>query len=96
MWNLFYATTLNDIEVIIRLATEQSSPSYRGVAKLLKAYNYHQLVDAFGNIPFSEAQQTSSNTSPKYDDGAVIYASLITMIDEALADFLKQRNKVRG
>lgn len=86
MWNLFYATTLNDLEVIIRLATVQESPYYRGVAKLLKAYNYHHLVDAYGNIPFSETQQTSLNTSPKYDDGATIYPALITMIDEALAD----------
>lgn len=86
MWNLFYATTLNDIEVIIRLATAQNAPYYRGVAKLLKAYNYQHLVDAYGNIPFSETQQTSLNTSPKYDDGAAIYPALITMIDEALAD----------
>ncbi len=86
MWSTFYATTLNDIEVIIRLATVQNAPYYRGVAKLLKAYNYHHLVDAFGNIPFSEAQQTGSNPSPKFDDGSAIYTSLLTMIDEALVD----------
>ncbi len=86
MWNSFYATTLNDIEVVIRLATAQNSPYYRGVAKLLKAYNYQLLVDAFGNIPYSEAQQTSANTSPKYDDAATIYTSLLTTVDEALAD----------
>jgi Starch-binding associating with outer membrane len=86
MWNLFYATTLNDLEVIISLATTQNAPYYRGVAKLLKAYNYHHLVDAFGEVPFSEAQQTSSNTSPKFDDGAAVYTALIKIIDEALAD----------
>ena len=86
MWNSFYATTLNDLEVVIRLATTQNSPYYRGVAKLLKAYNYQILVDVFGNIPYSEAQQTSANTSPKYDDAATIYSSLLTTIDEALAD----------
>jgi hypothetical protein len=86
MWNTFYATTLNDIEVIIRLATAQNAPYYRGVAKLLKAYNYQLLVDAFGDIPFSETQQTSLNTSPKYDDAASIYTSLLTTIDEGLND----------
>jgi len=86
VWSTFYATTLNDIEVIIRLATAQNSPYYRGVAKLLKAYNYHHLVDAFGNIPFSEAQQASANPSPKFDNGSAIYTSLLTIIDEALVD----------
>jgi len=86
MWSSFYATMLNDIEIIIRLATTQNAPYYRGVAKLLKAYNYHHLVDAYGNVPFSEAQQTSANPSPKFDNGSAIYTSLITMIDEALAD----------
>lgn len=85
-WNTTYATTLNDIEVIIRLATTQNAPYYRGVAKLLKAYTYHHLVDAFGDVPFSETQQTSLNTSPKYDAAATIYTSLFTTIDEALAD----------
>jgi hypothetical protein len=86
MWSNAYATTLNDVEVVIKLATTQNAPYYRGVAKLLKAYNYHHLVDAFGNIPYSEAQQTSGNTSPKFDDGATIYSSLLTLIDEALTD----------
>jgi hypothetical protein len=86
LWGTAYASTLNDCEVIIRLANAQNLPYYRGVAKLLKAYNYQQLVDAFGDIPFSETQQTSANTSPKYDAGATIYTSLLTMIDEAITD----------
>jgi hypothetical protein len=86
MWSAFYATILNDIEIIIRLATAQNAPYYRGVAKLLKAYNYHHLVDAFGNVPFSETQQTGSNPSPKFDNGAAIYTALIANIDEALVD----------
>jgi hypothetical protein len=85
-WSNTYAATLNDIEVIIRTATARNAPYYRGVAKLLKAYTYHHLVDAFGDVPFSETQQTSLNTSPKYDQGSVIYAALFTMIDEGLAD----------
>src|SRR5687768_10559290 len=45
--NLFstvFATTLNDIEVIIRKANEEKSPHYSGVAKLLKAYTYQITV----------------------------------------------------
>ncbi|MBR2649543.1 MAG: SusD/RagB family nutrient-binding outer membrane lipoprotein [Sediminibacterium sp.] len=86
LWSTFYATTLNDIEVIIRQANTQNLPYYRGVAKLLKAYNYHQLVDAFGDIPYSETQLTSANTSPKFDAGSTVYTGILATIDEALAD----------
>ncbi len=85
-WSSFYATTLNDIEVIIKNAKASNAPYYSGVAKLLKAYNYQIIVDAWGNAPFSEAQQTSANTSPKFDDGAAIYTAMLTLIDEALAE----------
>jgi len=86
LWNSAYATTLNDLEIIIRLSTAQNAPYYRGVAKLLKAYNYQLLVDAFGSIPYSEAQQASANSSPKYDADSSIYRSLLTTIDEGLTD----------
>lgn len=85
-WNSTYAATLNDIEVIIKTATARNAPYYRGVAKILKAFTYHHLVDAFGDVPFSETQQTSLNTSPKYDQASTIYTSLFTLIDEGLAD----------
>jgi hypothetical protein len=86
LWSSFYATTLNDLEIVIRQATSRNAPHYRGVAKLLKAYCYHHLVDAFGNIPYSETQQTSGNTSPKYDNGSQIYDNLFVLIDEAIVD----------
>jgi hypothetical protein len=86
LWSTFNATTINDAEVIIAQATANNSPYYRGIAKLIKAYNYQHLVDAFGNIPYSDAQKTSANTSPKYDDAAAIYTSLLSLIDEAIAD----------
>jgi hypothetical protein len=86
LWSSFYAGTLNDLEVIIRQAEAKSSPYYAGVAKLLKAYNYQLLVDAWGDVPYSETQQTSANLSPKFDDDAEIYPKLFTLINDALAD----------
>jgi hypothetical protein len=85
-WSSYFATTLNDIEVIIKNAKAANAPYYEGVAKLLKAYNYQIIVDAWGNVPFSEAQQGGqANYSPKFDDGAAIYTAMLTLIDEALA-----------
>ncbi len=86
LWSTFYATTLNDLEVIIKQAAAKNAPYYSGVAKLLKAYNYQLIVDAWGNVPFSESQQTTANLSPKFDDASQIYTQLLALIDNGLSD----------
>lgn len=87
--NLFsslYATTLNDIELVIKAANAEGSPHYAGVAKLLKAFTYQLAVDVWGDQPYSEAQGMVNNLFPKYDDDAAIYDELIKLIDEGIAD----------
>lgn len=87
--NLFssvFATTLNDLEVIIRQAGTLNAPHYSGVAKLLKAYTYQIAVDSWGDLPYSEAQKTTENLFPKYDDDEQIYKELIKLIDEGIAE----------
>ena len=87
--NLFssiYATTLNDIETIIQKAGEENSPNYSGVAKILKAYTYQLAVDAWGDLPYSEAQKLTANLSPKYDDDEQIYKNLIGLLDQGIAE----------
>ncbi len=87
--NLFssiYATTLNDLEVIITKGAAQGAPHYTGVAKLLKAYTYQIAVDTWGDLPYSESQKQILNLSPKYDDDEQIYKNLITLINEGISD----------
>jgi Starch-binding associating with outer membrane len=85
-WNLVYSTTLSDLELVIRKASSEKSPNYAGAAKILKAYTYQLLVDAWGSIPYTEALKFTDNVSPKFDDGATIYPALITLLDEAIVD----------
>jgi len=87
--NLFstaYAGILSDIESIIKIATEEGSPNYSGVAKLLKAYMYQVLVDAYGDLPYSEAMKLTANVAPKYDDDEQIYTALISLIDQGISE----------
>lgn len=88
LWNSMYATTLSDIELIIKKANDPAvlSPHYAGVAKILKAYTYQLLVDSWGNVPFSEAIKLTDNLRPKFDDGASIYESIIKLLDEGIKD----------
>ncbi len=93
-WNTVFGTTLSDLELMITQATQESSPHYAGVGKLLKAYVYQIAVDAWGDVPFSEASKFNSNLYPKFDDDAAIYPALIKMIDEGIADINNATSKL--
>jgi len=58
---------------------------FNSVARIMKSYYYQILVDEYGNIPYSEGLQGSDNVTPKYDDAATVYKSLVTEIDAAVA-----------
>ena len=85
LWSSINATTLSDLELIIKQGAG-ISPYYTGIAKILKAYEYSLMVDTWGDVPYSEAQQLSGNTQPKYDDDAVIYPKLIALLGDAVND----------
>jgi len=84
VWSSIFATTLNDLELIIKQGG--ASPHYQGVAKILKAFTYQQVVDTWGDVPYSQAQLLSANTQPAYDDDATIYPKLITLLTDAVTD----------
>ena len=83
-WGRSYAAVLKDLNYL----TKSESPVYRGVAKILSAHVYQGLVDHFGDIPYSQALKGENGTlTPAYDAAEDVYAALIVLIDEALADF---------
>jgi hypothetical protein len=86
LWSSMFATTLSDLELIIKNATANGSPHYSGVAKILKAYEYQLAVDIWGNVPFTDALMLDQNTQPAYDDAAAIYTNLIKLLDEAITE----------
>src|SRR5690606_20241957 len=47
---------------------------------------WQQMVDTFGDIPYSEALDANAYPLPAYDDAASIYADLLTRIDDAISD----------
>ncbi|SKA11274.1 Starch-binding associating with outer membrane [Chitinophaga eiseniae] len=83
-----YIGLLENVEVLIKQATEGGNRHYAGIGKLLKAYGMSQFVDAFADIPFSEANKfaTGDLRYPKFDKGADIYPQLFKLIDDAIAD----------
>lgn len=86
-WPRLYRTTIANFDQIIKDATAREDMIYVGIAKVLKAYTYSQMVDIFGDIPFSEASKLLEGTRyPKFDDDAEIYAQLFDILDAGIAD----------
>jgi peptidoglycan/xylan/chitin deacetylase (PgdA/CDA1 family) len=78
---------LQNLEDIIRNATAAGNMRYAGIAKVMKAYTFSQLVDVFGDIPFTEANKLKEGILyPKFDDDAAIYDSLFLILDAGIAD----------
>lgn len=86
-WDNLYASALMDINVMIDQATETESPHYLGIAKLLKAYTYSMMIDAWGSVAYHEFGRGTDNPFASFDDGAEIYPLLFELIDEALGHF---------
>lgn len=86
LWGSIFASTLSDLELVIKQATSAGSPHYSGLAKVLKAYEYSLVVDTWGDVPYTEAQQLDANTQPKYDNDEEIYPKLIALLTEGIAD----------
>jgi hypothetical protein len=50
----------------------------------MQVYTYAQLLEIFGNIPYSEALDIN-NISPKYDDALLVYKDLLKRLDADIA-----------
>jgi hypothetical protein len=93
----FYTGPLNDLQTIINYnsdpktagiaAANGSNANQIAIARILKAYIYWVVTDRYGDIPYSEALQGASNTSPKYDLQEDIYFGNIKELKEAAAGF---------
>lgn len=53
-------------------------------ATTLRVFSYQAMVDAYGEIPYTEALD-ESNAAPHYDEGQTIYDGILTELDEAMA-----------
>jgi Starch-binding associating with outer membrane len=90
-----YGGALADLQQLI-LQTESSSPQYAGIAKIMQAFTFAITVDAFGDIPYTDALKFDQNVQPAYDQSTAVYTKLITLIDAGVADLDKQSTLTPG
>lgn len=80
-----YSGALNDLQDVRVKAKNKEDWSFYLMATVMEAYTYQILVDLYDKIPYREALQGADNIDPQYDNGQLVYDSLITKIDRALA-----------
>lgn len=86
-WNNSYLNLQNYDYIENSSTTEQAQP-YKAIAKIMKVYVYQNLVDMYGNVPYTEALKGSATTQilkPAYDDQKAIYEDLVLQLDEAMS-----------
>lgn len=93
LWSAAY-DNLEDYQAIINQAATQL-PTYSyfyAAAKIMEAYNFELLVDAYNDIPFTNALQGANNLTPSYTTGPAIYVGLANMLDTAISAITAGQN----
>jgi hypothetical protein len=92
-FSAYYKDVLTDFNEAARLIAEETTANQGEeialqnrlhIIDLMMVYAYHQLVDIFGNVPYSESLDLEK-VLPGYDDAFTIYEDLITRVNTALA-----------
>lgn len=80
-WEAYY-DDLRNVSDMIRIAQERENPNYEGVGLVLKSWIFSMLTDAYGRVPFSEANTPGENT-PVYDPQPAIYEGILADLETA-------------
>ena len=83
IFNNTYANTLKQYQVLYNLEDDKYV-NYKAIAMVMKAFHFQQLVDCYGDIPYTEALGRSLLATPVYDDAKMIYEDLIVQLTEAI------------
>lgn len=83
-WRRHFYDVGSNAKELLRFAQEENSMNYVALVRLLRLLSVQQTTDAFGDMPLTEAYQSSS---PKYDSQESIYQWMKQEADELLELF---------
>ena len=79
----FYVSKLNRLSQLEALVQGPDDVNKNALVQILKVYEFHQLTDVAGDIPYSEALKGKGNLQPKYDTQKDIYTDMLNKLDAA-------------
>ena len=84
-WGLAYVNMFSDMNNAIILAEDKGERgNHIAVMNILKAYTLITLVDYFGDIPLTEANNLAEFPQPSVDSGSSVYAAAILLLNESI------------
>ena len=84
VWNNNYLNASNYDFVETTAKRLEKYDYYIAISKIMKVYNFHTLIDNYGNIPYFTALKGFKSLSPTYDDASLAYESLSNQLDSAV------------
>jgi hypothetical protein len=91
IWSRYY-TTLFDLNQTETKSLAQKDSVLAGASMVLSVKMWQDMVDMFGDIPYTQAFQSTTYPQPAYDKAADIYTSLQASLDKAVT-FLNKTAK---
>ncbi|HJW17379.1 MAG TPA: SusD/RagB family nutrient-binding outer membrane lipoprotein, partial [Flavisolibacter sp.] len=83
-WSSSY-DILEDYQTILNQTEGKPEMSYfDAAARIMKAHTYQMLVDAYNDVPYTEALKGGDNLTPAYTDAKTIYKDLVAQLDQAI------------
>ena len=84
-WDTWY-DVLQDYQFVIDNADAKEQSFMKGPARVMKSFIMQQVVDVYGNAPYTDALKGTGSLAPKFDDQKAIYEDLIKVLDTAIND----------
>lgn len=79
----------NDLNEVIKRGTEIEAWEHVAASKVLISLGLGTLTSVYGDLPWSEALKGSEIPYPIFDSQESIYASMMTLLDQAIEDLAK-------
>lgn len=90
-WQVMYRDVLKNLDEAARVIEETDNPltnaekaNKLAIIEILSIYAWSNLVETYGDIPYTEALDIE-NTLPAYDDAETVYRDLISRLSSALS-----------
>jgi len=91
-WSEMYRDVLLDLKTAKEYVdadaglTAAEKASSNAQIEILSVYTWAQLVESFGDIPYTQALNASEYVLPEYDDAGIIYLDLLDRLTAAIPD----------
>jgi hypothetical protein len=95
-WGNLYQGAFAQADIIRQKAEAVDNRALAGVAKVHIAHCIGTAAALFGDVPYTQANKFEEFPNPQFDGQAQVYASMQSLLDEAIADLESGKGTIDG